>query len=152
MLRVQLYSWDWNYRILCGGWDRRQQMKIDLLWRLRSPVACRRLKWVIPWVIEFALMGYTLVPSMKSVGEISSEIWPVVYIFTHFYLLKNRNGRKRMFQMKETGEVIILLNYTENATLKQTCQALCRLAGSVPFGRLCLMFVSVLRFQCNIRG
>ena len=33
--------------------------------------------------------------------------------------LKNRNGCKRMFHMKETREVIILLYYTENATLKQ---------------------------------
>ena len=31
------------------------------------------------WVIECALLGCTLVPSMKSVGEIVSEIWPVLW-------------------------------------------------------------------------
>ena len=30
------------------------------------------------WVIEYALLGCTLVPSMKSVCEIASEIWPVL--------------------------------------------------------------------------
>ena len=29
-------------------------------------------------------MGYTLVPSMKSVTEIASEIWPVDSFFVHF--------------------------------------------------------------------
>ena len=33
---------------------------------------------------------------------------------------KNRNDRKGMFQKKETREMIILIYYTENATLKQT--------------------------------
>ena len=32
--------------------------------------------WPWPWVIECALLGCTLVPSMKSVVEIASEIWP----------------------------------------------------------------------------
>ena len=30
------------------------------------------------------LMGYTLVPSMKSMTEIASEIWPVDSFFVHF--------------------------------------------------------------------
>ena len=36
------------------------------------------------WVIKCALLGCTLLPSMKSVGEIASEIWPVLWYFTHF--------------------------------------------------------------------
>ena len=36
-------------------------------------------------VIECALLGCTLVPSMKSVGEIASEIGPVLWFFTHFW-------------------------------------------------------------------
>ena len=36
------------------------------------------------WVIECTLLGCTLVPSMKSVGEIGSEIGPVLWFFTHF--------------------------------------------------------------------
>ena len=31
------------------------------------------------WVIECALLDCTLVPSMKSVGEIASEIGPVLW-------------------------------------------------------------------------
>ena len=35
------------------------------------------------WVIGCACMGCTLVPSMKSVGEIASKIRPVFWFFTH---------------------------------------------------------------------
>ena len=52
--------------------------------------------------------------------------WKYIKIVNIF--LKNRNGRKRMFQMKETREVIILLYYTENVTLKQTLNRACRTA------------------------
>ena len=37
-----------------------------------------KVKVIRTWVIECALLGCTLVPSMKSVGEIAFEIWPVV--------------------------------------------------------------------------
>ena len=37
------------------------------------------------WVIECALLGCTLVPSMKSVGEIASEIGPVLWFITHLW-------------------------------------------------------------------
>ena len=43
-----------------------------------------KVKVIGTWVIECALMGCTLVPSVKSVGEIASEIWQVVWWFTHF--------------------------------------------------------------------
>ena len=33
------------------------------------------------WFIECALLGCTLVPSMKSVSEIASDIWPVLCFF-----------------------------------------------------------------------
>ena len=37
------------------------------------------------WVIECALLGCTLVPTMKCVGEIASKIWQVLrFFFTHF--------------------------------------------------------------------
>ena len=42
------------------------------------------VKVIVTWVIECALLGCTLVPSMKSVGEIVSEIWPVLWFFTLF--------------------------------------------------------------------
>ena len=41
-------------------------------------------KHMANWVIECALMGCTLVPSMKSVGEIASEIWPIFLAFGQF--------------------------------------------------------------------
>ena len=44
-----------------------------------------KVKVIVTWVIECALLGCTLVKSMKSVGEIASEIWPVLYFFTHFF-------------------------------------------------------------------
>ena len=50
-------------------------------------------------------------------------------------VFKNRNGRKRMFQIKETRRIIILLYYTEKATLKLTSNGTCpttqRLASCV---------------------
>ena len=36
------------------------------------------VKVIGTWVIECALLGCTLVPSMKSVGEIASEILPIL--------------------------------------------------------------------------
>ena len=42
------------------------------------------VKVIGTWVIECVFMGCTLVPSMKSVGEITSEIWPDVK-FLHFF-------------------------------------------------------------------
>ena len=36
------------------------------------------VKVIGTWVIECALLGCTLVPSMKSVGEIASEMWPIL--------------------------------------------------------------------------
>ena len=36
------------------------------------------VKVIGTWVIECALLGCTMVPSMKSVGEIASEIWPIL--------------------------------------------------------------------------
>ena len=38
---------------------------------------------------ECALLGCTLVPSMKSVAEIASEIWPVVWLFFFYHLWEN---------------------------------------------------------------
>ena len=37
------------------------------------------------WVIECALLSCILVLNMKSVGEIASEIWPVLCLFMHFW-------------------------------------------------------------------
>ena len=37
------------------------------------------------WVIECALLCYTLVPSMKYVGEIAFEIWPFFFILANFW-------------------------------------------------------------------
>ena len=46
------------------------------------------VKVIGTWVIECALLGCTLVPIMKCVGEIASKIWPVLcFFFTH--LLEN---------------------------------------------------------------
>ena len=44
-----------------------------------------KVKVIGTWVIECALLGCTLVPIMKSVGEIASKIWPVLWFFTHFW-------------------------------------------------------------------
>ena len=59
-------------------------------------------------------------------------IWVFIPVNTDYRLVcdwsisfRNRNGRKRMFQMKETRKVIILLNYTENETLKQSLDGAC---------------------------
>ena len=44
------------------------------------------VKVIGTWVIECTLLGCTLVPSRKCVGEIASEIWPVLhFFFTHFF-------------------------------------------------------------------
>ena len=43
------------------------------------------VKVIRTWVIECALLGCTLVLSIQSVGEIPSEIWPVLWFFTHFF-------------------------------------------------------------------
>ena len=37
-----------------------------------------KVKVIDTWVIECALLGCTLVPSMKSIDEIAPEIWPVL--------------------------------------------------------------------------
>ena len=65
--------------------------KFDLdLWpwpRSRSS-ALRSLNapyWVVPWYQVCTLLGCTLVSSMKSVGEIASEIWPFLWFYTHFW-------------------------------------------------------------------
>ena len=42
------------------------------------------VKVIGTWVIECALLGCTLVPSMKCVREIASKIWPVLWFFMHF--------------------------------------------------------------------
>ena len=39
------------------------------------------------WPSTFVLMGCNLIPSMKSVGEIASEIWPVLCFSTLFFYL-----------------------------------------------------------------
>ena len=38
---------------------------------------------------------------------------------------KNKNGRKRMLQIKETREIVILSFHVEYATLKQTINGIC---------------------------
>ena len=38
--------------------------------------------------------------------------------YTENWKLNNRNGRKKMFQIKETGEMTNPLFYIENATVK----------------------------------
>ena len=43
------------------------------------------VKVIGTWAIDWALLSCTLVPSMKSVGEIASEVWPVLCFFTHFW-------------------------------------------------------------------
>ena len=45
----------------------------------------QKIKVISTWVIGCAFMGCTLVPSMKSVGEIASKICPVLWFFTHFW-------------------------------------------------------------------
>ena len=42
-----------------------------------------KVKVIDTWVIGCKLLGCTLVPSMKSVGKIASEIWPILCFFTH---------------------------------------------------------------------
>ena len=44
-----------------------------------------KVKVIGTWVIECALLGCTLVPSMKCVEEIASKIWPVLCFFMHFW-------------------------------------------------------------------
>ena len=44
-----------------------------------------KVKVIDTWVIECALLGCTLVPGMKSVGDIASAIWPVLWFLTHFW-------------------------------------------------------------------
>ena len=46
-----------------------------------------KVKVIRTWVIKCTLLGCTLVPIMKCilVGEIASEIWPVLWFFTHFW-------------------------------------------------------------------
>ena len=43
-----------------------------------------KVKVIGTWVIECTLLGCTFVPSKKCVGEIASEIWPVLWFVTHF--------------------------------------------------------------------
>ena len=44
-----------------------------------------KVKVIDTWVIECALLGCILVPSMKCVGEIASKIWPVLWVFLHIF-------------------------------------------------------------------
>ena len=43
------------------------------------------VKVIVTWFIKCTLLGYILVPSMKSVGKIASKIWQVLWFFTHFW-------------------------------------------------------------------
>ena len=42
------------------------------------PLTLTFVKVTVFWIIKCTLLGCDLVPSMKSVGEITSEIWPIV--------------------------------------------------------------------------
>ena len=53
------------------------------------------VKVIVTWVIQCALLGCTLVPSMKCVGEIASELWQVLWFFTHFFG-KLRQGHRHL--------------------------------------------------------
>ena len=82
-------SCDNRYDEVCG-WKSIQDMASCLLFK---PFLGRfdldlwpypKVKVISTWVIECALLGCTLVPRIKSVGEIAFEIWPVFWFFTHF--------------------------------------------------------------------
>ena len=82
-------SFDNRYDVLCG-WNSLPDMKCFLgFYPFRGKFDLDFWPWpkvkvISTWVIECTLMGCTLVLSMKSVVEIASEIWPVLWFFTHF--------------------------------------------------------------------
>ena len=47
---------------------------------IKDMIVTSSVNVTITWVIESALLGCTLVPNLKSVGEIASKIWPIVFL------------------------------------------------------------------------
>ena len=47
-----------------------------------------KVKVIVTWVTKCDILGCTLVPTMKSVGGIVFEMWPIVYFSTHSFWVK----------------------------------------------------------------
>ena len=83
----QINSWDFETsasmrQIPSNIW---QCFSFWKIWPWPMTLSFGKFKVIVTWVIECALLCCTLVPNIKSVGEIASEIWFISWCLTRFW-------------------------------------------------------------------